>query len=100
MAKYTKLGLEAVITSIENKMESIEGKLSSIDVVLQKNTDSLSEHMKRSDNLESLVMTIQEKDLKPLQRHVHYVEGVFKFLGLIALLVGLISGIANLFGLV
>jgi hypothetical protein len=53
--------------------------------------------MKRSDNLEKLVNTIQEQDLKPLNKHVSMVEGAAKLLGVISLIIGIAASIFNLF---
>jgi len=98
--KYTKTGIENKIDSLDVKVESINTHLNSIAIILEKNTVSLFEHMKRSEHLETIVLNIKEIELKPLQKHVTMVHGVLKFIGIISLLVGIITGIAGLFHLI
>jgi tetrahydromethanopterin S-methyltransferase subunit G len=99
-----KPNLESLIVSLSTKVDDqyseLDKRLDNIEKVMIAQEINLKEHMKRSDNLEEMVKIIKVEDLKPLEKHVTMVEGVFKFLGLMALLVGLASGIASLFGLI
>lgn len=100
MAK-SKLNIEVLLTEISNKVDhqyiDLDRRLDNIEKVMIAQELNLQTHMKRSDNLEKLVQTMQEKELKPLHRHVAHVEGAFKLLGVVALIVGLISGVISLF---
>lgn len=100
----TKQTLEAILTAYMDKAQrqhdELDKRLDNIEKVLIAQEINLKDHMRRSDQLEALMDNLQEKELKPLQKHVNMVEGVFKFLGLIALGVTIISGLAKLFGIV
>ena len=95
--KYTFKGLEEKIDSIDVKCENIERHIGNINVILEKNTGSLEEHMQRSKYLEELLDSMKEKDLKPLTKHVHMVEGVFKFIGLMSVIFGISATIYSFF---
>lgn len=103
MSKYTKLGLEDAVIKLDQKLDLISEKMVSIDKTLERNTESLEEHMKRSDHLESLV-NIQEQEFKnelePIKKHVNMIKGSLKFVTLATSLIGVILGILKIFGLV
>jgi len=92
--------LEALNQKTDNQHDELDRRLDNIEKVMIAQEINLRDHMRRSDQLEQLMNTMQERDLKPLHRHVTMVEGVFKFLGLVALVLTIISGAASLFGLV
>lgn len=99
----SKFSLEELLIAHTEKTEKLyqdlDSRLDSIEKVLIKQELNLAIHIKRSDNLEALVQHIQEKDLKPMARHISMVEGGFKLIGLVALIVGIIGGIIKIFGL-
>ena len=72
-------------------VSDIKVSIAKIEVHLARNTDSLVEHMKRSDML--------EKKLEPVEKHVYYVHGALKLVGFISLLLGIILGLKSLIGL-
>ena len=97
-SKYTSEKILLSLTEIlKTQHNTVDSRLDSIEKVLISQEMNLKEHMRRSDNLEALVNLIQEKDLKPLHKHVSQVEGVFKFLGLVALVLTIVSGIMKFF---
>jgi hypothetical protein len=61
----------------EQRLSSIERSLASIDKTLAVNTEHLSEHIRRT--------AIIEKELAPVVKHVHQMQGAGKLLGLLAL---------------
>lgn len=71
-------------------------KIDSIIVVQTRQEENLKEHMKRSDLLEEN-LNILRNDFKPVEKHVHYVEGALKLLGAISVLIGIIIGIVQVF---
>lgn len=80
---------DKILELLMSKMDKIEDKVDKIaintarqDVTLQNQHISLEEHIRRTNALEEIV--------KKLVKHTNWVEGVFKALGLIAL----ISGVA------
>lgn len=70
---------------IEDKIDKLGDKLSSVDVTLAAQHESLKLHMKRSDMLEA--------QLEPVKRHVAMVSGALKALGGVAILAGIIEAI-------
>ena len=74
---------------MEKKIDDTLEHMSSIDVTLAMQHTSLADHIRRTELLEN--------DLKPIKNHVAMVHGGLKLLGLIALVVGVILSIRNLF---
>ncbi len=64
-------------------VDQIERTLASMDKTLALNTQSLIQHMKRSDLL--------EQKIEPIERHVEQVRGAGKLLGILALLSTIVS---------
>jgi hypothetical protein len=75
-------------------------RLDNIEKVLLAQEINLKEHMKRSDNLEEMVKIIQEKELKPLSKHVSMVEGALKLVGILGIVATIIGTIVKIFGIV
>jgi archaellum component FlaC len=63
---------------IESKLDATNSHLSSIDVTLASQHESLKYHIKRTELLEA--------ELKPIKKHVDMVAGAFKLIGLTAAL--------------
>lgn len=78
-----------------HKIDTLDMKLDAIDKTLLKQELNLREHMKRSDQLEILIGSVNV-DMKPLQKHVAMVEGGLKLIGIVSLCVGIVLGIAQL----
>lgn len=72
------------IARIEDKIDHVVERLSSIDSTLSAQHVSLKEHIRRTDLLESQV--------KPIEKHVTMVHGAIKLVGLVALLAGIAEG--------
>ena len=61
---------------LDSKIDKLDERLDSIDKTLVRQEEQLAYHIKRTNLLEA--------DLKPVKRHVAHIEGVFKFLGIMA----------------
>ncbi len=101
MSQDNKATLENMIEKLSEKMERLyddtDRRLDNIEKVMIAQEINLTTHMRRSDNLEALLQTVKEQDIKPIQRHVAMVDGVFKFLGLVSVLFGILAGVIKLF---
>lgn len=75
---------------LENKVDKIVESISEINITLAKQSVILDEHVKRSNLLEA--------KMAPLEKHVVMINGVLKFLGLIAVFVGIVEGIFKILG--
>jgi predicted nuclease with TOPRIM domain len=73
---------------IEDKIDHIQEKISSIDVTLAKQHESLEIHIKRTN--------ILEQKLEPVENHVVAVNTVLKVIGFSALALGIIEGVLKL----
>lgn len=76
--------------TLDEKVEHIIEVIHNIDKTLDRNTASLELHMKRTDLL--------EKKLEPVEKHVAAMNGAFKLLGVLSLLVGMFATIYKVFG--
>lgn len=72
---------------IENKIDKITERISSIDGTLIAQHVSLADHIRRTELLEA--------QLKPVERHVVMVHGAFKLIGILALLGGILGAIVE-----
>lgn len=81
---------------LEEKLEKISEKITSIEVTMERNTGSLEKHMLRTELSERRLEHMEEA-LKPIVKHVNHVEGAFKLLGMLATVIGVIAGIAKIF---
>jgi hypothetical protein len=73
---------------LEAKVDKIMEKVSDIDVTLVTQGIILKEHIRRTQLLEEKVA--------PLEKHAVMTHGVLKFVGLIAILIGIIEGIVQI----
>ena len=95
--------LAALHDKTDRQHNELDKRLDNIEKVLIAQEMNLKEHMRRTDTLEAILETVRETsatELKPLQKHVTMVEGVFKFLGLVALLLSIVSGVGKLLGII
>lgn len=95
--------IEELAKRFEAHDKENDRRLDNIEKVLIAQEMNLQTHMKRSDHLEQIVETLktkQDKDIKPIQRHIAMVEGAFKLLGVLGLLVSILGGLAKLLGLI
>lgn len=98
--------LEIKIDKIEAKTDRLDSRLDSSDKTLVKQEANLGEHMRRTDRLEKLYEEVREEnktavtklseDLKPVKKHVAYMEGALKGLGVLAGVITLIGGIIKI----
>lgn len=73
---------------LENKIDNIVEKIGNIDVTLGKQSVILDIHVKRTNLLEAKII--------PLEKHVTVVNGVLKFVGLIAVFIAIIEGLLKI----
>lgn len=76
------------VDRIEDKVDLIDSRLDSIDKTLIINTQSLQQHMKRSDALENIVL--------PMKAKWDMVEGALKFIGIVATIGGLAAALVEI----
>lgn len=72
----------------KNDIKEIQKSVKQIEITLAKQHVSIDEHIRRTNLL--------EQKLEPVEKHVHMVNGALKFLGIIALVVGIFASIFKL----
>ena len=73
---------------IENKLDKVVGDIGEIKETTAKQQVSLDYHIKRTDML--------EEKLEPVEAHVHMISSVFKIIGGIAVVAGIVSVIIQI----
>lgn len=74
---------ERRLERIENKIDKIGDHMSSIDVTLSGQHESLKEHIRRTELL--------ERELAPIKKHVNMVDGALKMISIIAALAAILE---------
>lgn len=82
--------LDKIDDKFDLKLSKVEDRLGSIDKTLVKQEAQLAEHIRRTELL--------EQEIKPIKKHVAYLQAGLKLLGLIALVLGLASTVIKLLG--
>ncbi len=72
---------------IESKIDKLTDRIGSIDVTLASQHESLKEHIRRTELLET--------DVAPIKRHVAMIQGVLKFIMLLSVLVGIVTALTK-----
>ena len=80
--------LEEKIDKVDDKVDKLNEKLASIDKTLAINTESLVEHMRRTNLIEA--------ELKPVSKHVTLMESAFKVVGVIGSILVFFAGIIKI----
>ena len=73
---------------LNEDITEIKVSLARIDTTLERNTDSLEEHMRQTRLL--------EQKIAPVERHVAMMHGALKLIGIVSVVVGIITGIVQL----
>ena len=74
---------------LEAKLDKLDERLDSVDLILVRNTGSLEEHMRRRQLAEEAI-DILRRELKPVQTHVARVDGGLKLLGILSVVLAVI----------
>jgi septation ring formation regulator EzrA len=85
--------VEEKIEKVAEDVTDIKVVLSRLEVLHERNTVSLEEHIKRTNALEDMVIQNEQNfsaELKPIQTHISFVKGAMWVIGvLFALVLGL-----------
>ena len=76
------------LEKIDRKLEKIDERIDSIDKHLAVYNAQLRFHIKRTDMLES--------EVKPLKIHLHKVNGILTFIGILATVITIVVTLYNL----
>lgn len=92
--------IERIERLLERFSKDVDSRLIEIDKTLVKQEVNLQQHMQRSEHLEGIIESMEDKDLKPLRRHVAMMEGALKLIGVIGIVVGILAGIFKILDLI
>ena len=73
--------IKAVLAKLDKKIDKLDSRLDHVDITLIKQEAQLAEHIRRTN--------ILEQKLEPVEKHVTMVNGVLKFIGLLAVIAGI-----------
>lgn len=76
--------------TLDEKIDVIITKVSNIETTVAVQGQILDEHQRRSLAAEENIALLRD-ELKPIQKHVYYVEAVFKAIGFCSTVLGIIS---------
>lgn len=88
--------MEQFLQLILDRLNSIDDRLNKIEETSARHDENLKEHMKRSDSLEKNIQLLEsefDEKIEPIQKHINYIDGFFKLLGVIAVAVGIYSAL-------
>jgi hypothetical protein len=91
MPKSEVMILQA-LSKFEQRFDKVDSRLDSIEKVQIKQEANLGEHIRRTELAEENLVILRN-DFKPIQKHVIYVEGFLKGLGILAMVVTLVKGV-------
>ena len=80
-----------------NKQDEIFKELTEVRVILAKQEESLHYHIYRTDQNELSINELK-KSLDPIAKHLAFVQGFIKLMGILATGVGMVLGIMKLLG--
>lgn len=89
---------EDILNKIYNKVEKISEDVGELKVTSAIHEETLKLHIKRSDNLETLVNHFKEEDIKPLQKDMSQIQGAAKIVTVLIAAGSLILGIFKMIG--
>ena len=78
------------------KIEHIEKEMTDIKITIAKQEQNLAHHIYRTELAENNLDLLRSQ-IKPIENHVKYVEGILKFIGLITAVGGAVAAIISIF---
>lgn len=85
-------------SKIEAKLDRIVDDVGELKINQAVMQEDVKHHVKRSDMLEELYISMKEKDVEPLQKDMNQIHGVVKFLGLLGILSTIILAVLKIVG--
>lgn len=82
-----------------DKMDLLVDSVADLRVIVAKQEENIRYHIKRTDLLEQQVEISKKEfleNIKPIQKHVVYVETFLKIMGGLAVLVGIFESVKNI----
>lgn len=103
--------IEIVITKLDNinnrlekfdsRLENIDSRLSASEQQLAVYNEQLKTHIEGTVQNREALKLFENRfslELRPIQKHITMLEGVFKFIGVVCILIGAVAGMVRIFG--
>ena len=87
------------LNSIDRKLGKLDNRVDEIDKTLVQQHESLKMHIYRTDLAEKRIEQI-DAGLEPVKAHVARMDGALKFVGILGVILGIISGVLRLFNVI
>jgi len=84
-----------LLNKISEDQEKMAEDIQDMKLILVRQEENLRVHIYRTELSEENIKLLRQQ-LVPMENHVKMVNGVFKFIGLVSLLVGIVVGIINI----
>jgi hypothetical protein len=89
--------IKQILNSFEHKLDKIDQKMDAMESRHIENSQQLSEHIYRTELAEENIAILREQ-IKPIEKHVSMLHGVLKFIGIVATLVSITTGVMKILG--
>ena len=83
------------LEKFDNKIDKLDHRLDAVEKILVKQEANIEHHVKRTDVAEANLELLRQ-DVKPIQKHVNYMEGALKSLGVLGTAVAIMAGIIKI----
>lgn len=90
------------LKKLDDKVEKLDSRLDSVDQTLIKQEGNLEHHIYRTQLAEENIKLVREEvhqtreSLEPIKKHVAYMEGALKAVGLIGVLLGILTAVIKI----
>jgi len=84
-----------LLEKLYEKHSEVVDEIKEVKVILARQDLQLAEHIRRTELLEEGLELVRN-DIKPLQKHIDYINGGLKLLGLLSLIAGIAVSIVQL----
>ncbi len=96
-----------LLADIAKQVDQLDSRLDSVDKTLVRQEANLGEHMRRTELAERSIQNLEietkaeiskvRTEAAPTHKHVAYMNGAFKGLGVLAVITGIIASIVKIF---
>lgn len=86
---------DEMIKKVYEKQEKMAEDIQDMKLILVRQEENLRIHIYRTELAEENIKLLRQQ-LMPIEGHVKMVNGVFKFLGVLSLIVGIAVGVINI----
>lgn len=84
------------LDKIDEKVDRIESKISSIDVTLAKQSKDLEHHIYRTDLAETNIELLRN-EIQPVKKHIAFMDASLKLIGALSSVFMFVMGVIKMF---